>query len=150
MAKLKVKCNSKPVMTVRRSRDWTKKMVYVLLADKPIKYSSGRSRVIYIGTTKKGEGRPASNSASKSLRAFSDRKRFRGIKGTEVRILTCQKGQNLHSWELLESALLVVFRHLYGKLPEFNKKLEKFRHIEDVDDYFRERRLRTILRDLEH
>lgn len=148
MAKLRVK-GPTPVMTVRRSRYWTKKMVYVVLADRPIKYHSGRSRVIYIGTTKRGEGRPASNAASKSMKAFERRDRFRGVRSTEVCILTCQKKQNVQTWELLECALLVVFKYLHGQLPEFNYKLEKLRRIEDVDEYFREKRLRAILRGFE-
>jgi len=150
MPMLRVKYNSTPVMTVRRSKHWTKKMVYIVLADRRVRYHFGRSRVIYIGTTKRGEGRPASNAASKSLKAFEGREKLHGVKSTEVRILTCQKKQNVPTWEFLESALLVVFRNLYGELPEFNKKLEKFRRVEDVDDYFREKRLRAIIRGFEN
>lgn len=146
MAKLKVKYKSNPVMTVRRSHFWARKLVYVVLANKLIKYPEGRSRVIYIGRTKKGEGRPASNAASKSLEAFEN---LHGVKFTEVRILVSQKRQNLETWAKLESALLVLFKHLYGKLPQYNKKLEEFHHIEQVERFFSEKRLRFILREFE-
>jgi hypothetical protein len=121
-------------------------MVYVVLANRPAHYVGGKSRVVYIGTTKKGEGRPASNAAKKSLDAFEE---LHGTKSTQVVILITQKRQNVETWALLESALLVVFKSLYGDLPHFNKRLERFRRVEQVEEYFREKRLRKILRGFE-
>jgi hypothetical protein len=44
-------------------------MVYLLIANKPYKYKSGRlSHVIYIGTTGKGAHRPATSAVDKGVR----------------------------------------------------------------------------------
>ena len=51
MAVLRIKSSKKPLLTVVRSKQWTRKMVYLLLANKAYKYKNGRSRIIYIGTT---------------------------------------------------------------------------------------------------
>ncbi len=147
MSKLRVTYKPKPAMRVNRSSLWSKKMVYVVLADRAIPYANGRSRVIYIGTTKKGESRPASNAASKSLSAFDE---LRGVKSTEVNLLVSQKRRNVETWAKLESALLVVFRALYGVLPRFNKRLEEFRRLEQVEKYFHSKRLIRVLRNFEN
>ena len=79
------------------------------------------------------------------MRAFRE---IRGVKSVDVKILTCKKRQSVTTWEYLESALLVVHKHLYGCLPYFNRKLEQFKHIDDVEWYFKERHLRDVLREL--
>jgi hypothetical protein len=146
VSKLRVKYKHEPVMEVHRSKLWGRKMVYVVLVDRPYKYIGGRSRVVYIGTTKKGEGRPASNAAKKSLEAFD---KIHGVKSTHVIILVTQKRQSVETWAVLESALLIVFKSLYGQLPKFNKRLERFRRIEDVQEYFQVKRLWRVLRGFE-
>jgi len=146
MSKLRVTYRWDPAMKVHRSSLWTKRMVYVLIANRAIKYLNGRSRVIYIGTTKRGERRPASSAASKSIQAFAE---LRGVKWTEVHLLSSERRPNTETWRLLESALLIVFRSLYGKLPYFNKRLDDFRKLEQVDDYFRSKNLIKILRGFE-
>ena len=113
-------------MTVTRRSLWSKKMVYVILADKRIEYPHGRSRVIYIGTTKRGSRRPATNAADKAMKAFNE---LRGVKNIHVRILTCQARQSVKTWEELESALLVTFKYLYGRLPQFNYKRGSYRFL---------------------
>jgi hypothetical protein len=42
------------------------KLVYVLIADKRIKYPRGKSRIVNIGTTKKGVARIAHSTAAKA------------------------------------------------------------------------------------
>ena len=54
MSALRIKCSKTPLLTVVRSKQWNKKMVYILLSSKQHKYRNGRSRIVYIGTTKKG------------------------------------------------------------------------------------------------
>src|ERR1700678_2946248 len=62
MRALKVKCSKTPLLTVQRSSQWDRRMVYILVANTTYKYPSGRrSRIIYIGTTGKGAGRPATS-----------------------------------------------------------------------------------------
>lgn len=147
MARLTIKHHAMPAMVVSRSRLWTRKMVYVLLANKPIRYANGNySRVIYIGCTRKGAERPAKMAASKSTDAF---KTIPGVTAVEVHIVTCKKRPNVRSWELLESAMLVTFKFIYGQLPQFNRKRGEFRHIDEIDKYFREKRIRKILKSFE-
>jgi hypothetical protein len=45
-------------------------MVYILAANKDFKYQNGRSRIIYIGATKRGAGRPAASAVNKASQAF--------------------------------------------------------------------------------
>jgi len=149
MLRIRIKRIPQSSMTVRRNRYWSrKKMVYVLLANRRIRHHScrHRSHILYIGTTEKGAGRPASNVASKAMKAFAE---IRGVKSVDVRLLVCEKRKNLPTWELLESALLMVHKNLYGCLPYFNKRLEGFRNISEVGRYFSEHRLRDLLRELD-
>jgi len=119
MRALQIKCSKKPLLSVVRSRHWTRKMVYVLLANKAYKYKNGRSRIIYIGTTARGAGRPATSAVDKASEAFAD---LHGVKTIDVHIVTCGKRKATRSWEELESALLHTFRNLYFELPKYNKQ----------------------------
>jgi hypothetical protein len=121
-------------------------MVYIILADKRVRYPNGRSRVIYIGTTKRGSRRPASNAADKAMKAFEE---LYGVKNIHVHLLTCQARQAVKTWEELESALLVTFKFLYGKLPRFNYKMGSCRDVDDIK-LFKEKKLRSILRGFEN
>ncbi|HUJ30484.1 MAG TPA: hypothetical protein VLY23_04340 [Candidatus Acidoferrum sp.] len=116
---LKIKSSKKPLLTVVRSKHWTRKMVYVLLANKAYKYKNGKSRIVYIGTTAKGAGRPAASAVDKASEAFAN---LHGVKTIEVHIVTCSRRRAIRSWEQLESALLHTFRNLYFELPKYNKQ----------------------------
>jgi hypothetical protein len=95
-------------------------MVYILaLADnKNYKYRNGRSRIIYIGTTKKGAGRPAASAVNKASQAFG---KLRGVKTIEVHIATCRPRRHLETWKHLESSLIDAFWNRYHQLPKYNK-----------------------------
>src|SRR5690348_13237428 len=115
MRRLRVKCSEKPLLIVRRSGQWNKRMVYILSADKPQKYESGRrSRIVYIGTTGKSSRRPATSAVDKASDAFSE---LWGVKRIEVHIATCRGRKRMKTWEHLESALLATFRDLHYELP---------------------------------
>src|SRR5208337_4837439 len=114
MRSLRVKCSKKPLLTVTRSRQWGARMVYIVVADKPYKYKSGRrSGVVYIGTTGKGAGRPATSAVAKASQAFTD---LRGVKQIEVHIVTCRQRKGSRTWQHLESALLEAFKERYYQL----------------------------------
>jgi len=118
-------------------------MVYVLVADRSFKYSSGRrTRVIYIGTTGKGGHRPATSAIEKASEAFSQ---LRGVRKIDVHIVTCQSRKAVRTWKHLESALLAVFRDRYWKLPEYNRKKGSVPHTEDIS-LFREEALMSVLK----
>lgn len=105
-------------------------MVYVLVANKPFKYKSGRrSHVIYIGTTSQGGTRPATSAIEKASEAFAE---LRGVKEIKVHIATCEARPAVRTWEHLEAALLAVFRELYWKLPKYNKRKGSVAHPEDI------------------
>jgi hypothetical protein len=101
-------------------------MVYILaIADnKSYKYRNGRSRIIYIGTTKKGAGRPAASAVNKASQAFG---KLRGVKTIEVHIATCRPRKRLETWKHLESSLIGAFWNQYHQLPKYNKMRPKAR-----------------------
>ncbi|MBZ5704679.1 MAG: hypothetical protein LAN63_04950 [Acidobacteriia bacterium] len=142
MRKLKMKRSKKPSLTLLRSRQWDKKkMAYILVADKSYKPASGlRSRVIYIGTTAKGAGRPAASAVNKASQVFY---RDRGVKVIEVFIVTCQGRQATPTWKLLEAALIHTFWNIHHQIPKYNKK--KPAH---VDGVFGQLALEKIIRSL--
>lgn len=120
MRKLKIKCSNTALLTVKRSNQWSRRMVYILAANKFHKYKSGsRSRIIYIGTTGAGAMiRPAASAVNKASQAFG---RLYGVKTIEVHIATCGGRKPLKTWKLLESALIDTFRKMYFELPRYNK-----------------------------
>jgi len=95
-------------------------MVYILaLAEHKFwKYQNGRSRIIYIGTTKTGAGRPAASAVNKASQAF---RTLHGVKTLEVHIATCRGRQKSETWRHLEASLLDAFRNRYYQLPKYNK-----------------------------
>jgi hypothetical protein len=97
-------------------------MVYILASNKDFKYRNGRSRIIYIGTTKKGAGRPAASAVNMASQAFG---KLRGVKTIDVHIATCRPRRNLQTWKHLESALLDTFWNRYHQLPKYNKMRPK-------------------------
>jgi hypothetical protein len=120
MRRLKIKSSKTSLLIITRSPQWIDKMVYVLaLAENKFwKYRNGRSRIIYIGTTKKGAGRPAASAVNKASQAFG---KLRGVKTIEVHIATCLPHRKQKTWKHLESALLDTFRNNYHELPYYNK-----------------------------
>ncbi len=93
-------------------------MVYILAANKYLKYQNGRSRILYIGTTKKGADRPAASAVNKASEVFY---KLHGVKTVEVHIATCGPRQNMPTWRRLESCLIDTFRTRYFELPKYNK-----------------------------
>jgi hypothetical protein len=142
VTRLKAKGSKKPSLTLLRGRQWKKKkMAYILLADKSYKTTSGlRTRVIYIGTTAKGAGRPAASAVNKASEIFY---KDYGVRKIEVFIVTCSARQNMQTWKVLEAALIHTFWDIYHQIPKKNKK--KPGH---VDGVFGQRALEKIIRGL--
>jgi hypothetical protein len=120
MRRLKIKSSKTSLLTITRSPLWSNNMVYILAlaADRSLEYRNGRSRIIYIGTTKRGAGRPAASAVSKASQAFG---RLRGVRTIEVHIATCRPRRRLPTWKHLEAALLDAFWNSYHQLPKYNK-----------------------------
>jgi len=144
MAKrLSVSLKAKPAMQVSRVSIGKKKLVYVIVAQRAIKYPWGRSKVAYIGTTKKGMARIAQSAAAKAEDVLG----LHGVREFHVRIITCTSRRGVETWKKLERALLLTFRHMYGALPPCNKVGKNMR-LRDEFDYFRRDRLERLLREL--
>jgi hypothetical protein len=118
MRKLKVRCSKTSLLTLSRSHRWSDKMVYILAANKYLKYRNGRSRILYIGTTKKGYGRPAASAVNKASEVFY---KLHGVKTIGVHVATCARRNNVPTWKRLESSLIDAFRKRYFELPKYNK-----------------------------
>jgi len=105
-------------MTLGRGALGTDRLVYILAANKPVKYPRGRSRIVYIGTTKRGVRRVASSVATRAEGLFEGR----GMRTVNAHLLTYTRksgGQKL--WLKLERAILFMFQYQYGRIPLLNK-----------------------------
>ena len=119
------------------------KLVYVLLADKKIRYREGRSRIVYIGTTRNGSSRIAASVAWRAEEIL----RWPGVLSLDARALTCRPRQNVKTWLILEKALLIAFREHFGEVPRCNihgKGIRATHHF----SYFSRQRLVDIIEDL--
>ena len=139
MRKLKARYAKKPLLTLTRSHQWNARMVYLLVANKFIHYRHGRSKILYIGTTKNGAGRPAASAVNKASEVFYKKKRY-GVKTIEVHIVTCAPRKAMQTWKRLEAALIEAFSDKYYQLPACNKVRPKAR-----PDLFSTNALRKIL-----
>lgn len=139
---MRVSVNRKPAMTVYRNVLKHKKLVYVLAARIPIKYDNGRSRILYIGTTKKGISRIAASVAHRSKTILKQW----GVRQLDVHVVSCEKRPGLKSWALLERALVAQFRSLYFEIPLCNIQLKNKRPSKHLDKLFKRRALEKILR----
>jgi hypothetical protein len=143
--KLRLRLCNESLLTIDRSRLWKKRLVYILVGDKPFKYYSGkRSYIIYIGTTAVGAGRPAASAAKKASELFFE---THGLKQIGVFVVNCGGRRAVRTWRLLESALLTAFKDIYYDLPLKNKRRES--EI-DIDRYFNKRALISFLRRFEN
>ena len=117
-----------------------KKLVYVLVASKGLKYGKNRSRIAYIGTTKKGGSRIAGSVSSRCSSILG----LHGVKEFEARIITCRPRQRVKMWIKLERALLLVFREMYDAVPKCNIQGKRFVESDEFD-YFARARIKSIL-----
>jgi hypothetical protein len=141
MAKrLKIKFRLEPVMSISRRAFREKKHVYLARANKRHKYKWGKSRIVYIGSTKVGAARIASSAVWKGADLLFDH----GVKLLELHVVSCGKIQNLETWKKLETALLIKFREAFGEVPRANDK-GKLMHWKDEKKYFADRRLQAVI-----
>ena len=119
------------------------KLVYILVADKKLKYPDGRSRIAYIGTTQKGISRIARSIAIRADDILS----LHGVREFHARVVTCPPRQNVRTWHKLERALLIEFREMYGDVPHCNTQGNKMKETDEFE-YFRLRAVRRVIDDL--
>ena len=131
------------VMSVANTHVGKDKVVYFLLADSKQTYLGGRSRLVYVGTTKNGLDRIANSVAYRAPSVL----RLHGVRGFSVRIATCRPRQRVKTWMKLERAFLLQFREIYGEVPLCNIQGSGFTE-KDEFRYFARSRVNSILHDL--
>jgi hypothetical protein len=127
-------------MQVNRVSLGKKKLVYVILAQKLLRYPWGHSKIACIGTTKKGMDRIAQSVAARADTVLG----LHGVKEFTVRMLTCNPRSNVKTWVKLENALLLLFRQTHGKLPFCNEKGKQRKETNEFR-YFRREQLEKTL-----
>ena len=125
-------------MQVTRVSIGRKKFVYIIIAKKALKYPWDKSKIVYIGTTKKGVARIAQSVAARAQDVLS----LHGVREFVVRIVTCPPRPNVKTWEKLERAFLIAFRHKYGALQGKNMKQR------DEFKYFKRERIERLMETL--
>jgi hypothetical protein len=138
---MRVSVNRKPAMTVYRRVLKHRKLVYILAARNSLKYKDGRSRILYIGTTKKGISRIAASVAHRSKKILKQR----GVREMDVHVVSCEARPGLKSWGLLERALVAQFRSRYWNVPLCNTQLKNKRSSAHLDGLFKPRALGKTL-----
>ena len=138
-----IRFHSHPSLVIHRTAFRDNKLVYVARANKRLRYPWGRSRIAYIGTTKKGARRVASSAAWKGESLLYEY----GIRQLDFHIVTCGKVQSVETWRKLERALLIRFRERYGDVPRANKAGKKARWKDELR-YFSQDKLDKIIEHL--
>jgi len=121
-----------PVLTVNRAAMKVKRLVYFLVADHSIQYGKkGSSRILYIGTTKTGARRIAISAVYQL--AAAKKLKLRGVKRLDAFVVWAkskkgpQTKRGVAHWNLLERAILLRFREIYGQVPRLNTQGRKMR-----------------------
>lgn len=141
--RLKIKWQRTPAIVINRTAFRDNKLVYVARTNKTNRYPLGRSRIAYIGTTKKGARRIASSAATRGADLLYEY----GIKHLELSVVTCSKVQSVETWRKLERALIIRFRELYGRIPRANNAGARMRWKDELR-YFRIEKLDELLHEL--
>jgi len=130
----------KVVMTLKRRAFKKDKCIYLLVANKPIKYQVKRSKVIYIGTTKKGASRVSQSVVARGEPALGKH----GITHIEAFVVSCKPRNKVSIWKKLEAAFVLAFRREHGAVPLYNNKL-KYKKRTDEFEYFNEKTIAKTL-----
>jgi len=112
-----------PVMSVETAATKVRRLVYLLVANRPIRYGKEYSRIIYIGTTERGVSRIASSASKRIVQAVEE---IRGMRRIDAYVVWARARQGKHThkgmtfWRVLERALLLQFTQRYGTPPRLN------------------------------
>ncbi|MFV1968005.1 MAG: hypothetical protein ACC628_21480 [Pirellulaceae bacterium] len=96
-------------------------IVYVLVANRQIKYRKRRSSIVYIGTSCGGASRVAASMVERAATAFAKR----GVSTVYAQVLTSSGKQGVRTWKELEAAAIETFEQTRGELPLCNKRNER-------------------------
>ena len=116
-SKSRLRLSTGAVMTLRRGALAADRLVYLLAANKAVRYKNGRSKIVYIGTTKRGVRRVAGSVAYRAETLFQRP----GFKEVDAHILTYRGKPGVRNmWSKLERAVLIMFKRQYGDIPTLN------------------------------
>jgi hypothetical protein len=138
---MKARLHTPAVLTVSRKVLRHKKVVYLLVANRPIRYRRGKSRIAYIGTTSKGIARVATSVAFRAQAILSGY----GLSNMEVYVVTCPPQRRIRSWVLLERALICQFVQYFWQAPKCNAQGKNLRWTPKLGRYFNKRGIDAIL-----
>ncbi|HXB61955.1 MAG TPA: hypothetical protein VNU94_03780 [Acidobacteriaceae bacterium] len=119
------------------------KLVYVLIADKRIKYGKLKSRIVYIGTTEKGVKRISQSVGARAVKILE----LTGVHSFHARVITCTPRQNTHTWRKLERGLLICFKEKFAATPKCNLHGKGFK-VKDEFKIFSRSALMNIIEEL--
>lgn len=140
-----------PAVTVSRAAMKEDAIVYVLCADKQIKYKNKRSRIIYIGMTESGIHRVAQSAADRAEEILA----IRGVTSFQAKVIHYPSSaiDMRQRWlrnppNLLERALIMTFRDEYGDVPRCNGTGAKMKPQFEEFKRFSRARIKVILGEL--
>ena len=129
-------------VTVTRIAVGKENLVYVIAGNKRTPYGKFKSRIVYIGTTKRGINRVLGSVAGKARQALASH----GTNRIEVHVYSVKPRQNVKMWRKLERGLILAFKDLYGDhIPKFNSQGKGFKWTNE-DAYFAKAGLKNIIR----
>ncbi len=130
-----IKASRKPAITITRQALRAEKLVYLAVANKSRKYPFGyRSPILYIGTTRTGVQRIAQSAAARAQRLLVNH----GVSQLQFHVVSCTPLRNVRTWQKLERALLLAFKHTYGSVPVGNTAGKNARWRDELE-YFSEK-----------
>lgn len=141
--RLKLSLVRQPALEATRVSIGKAKLVYLLIADKRLRYEGGKSRIAYIGTTKKGKDRLTQSVAGRA----DDILGTRGVYSFHVRVVTCRPRQKVKTWIKLERALLIMFKEMFGAVPTCNSHGKNMKRTDEFS-YFAEFGVRHVIEEL--
>ncbi len=127
-------------MIIHRRANANKRLVYLAVANKVHKYQYGRSRILYIGSTKKGSSRVAVSAAAKARELLNEH----GVKELNFYTVSCPGRQHVKTWMKLERGLLLIFREKFGNVPIANKHGGRMKWRDELS-FFTHKRLGSVL-----
>jgi len=139
--KLTIQTSKRYAIKISRSAFKADRLVYAAVANTKLKYPHGKSRIVYIGTTKAGARRIASSAAYRAPQLLE----LHGVSELSFFIITCTTRQAVKTWQKLEAGLIIAFKHMYGDLPKCNTK-GKNQKWKDELDYFTKNRLEAVIK----
>ena len=141
--RLRISLSRQPAMELTRVGLAHEHLAYVLVARTPVRYPSGRSRIVAIGMSHHGLASVATSLARRAEEVLVKR----GISGCEVRVVTWRGRRRARAWEKLERAMLLAFRETFGDIPVGNTRGRNMRE-RDEFQYFSRSAVKQLIDEL--